>query len=159
MPRDGRFRIKDDDLRYTETRGRSAQIDRKLDLEEEKILPSRSRQLPSAAKINCMTKSAAGTITEISASPYTSSAVSLNVLEDAACGMVAGPTFLREFGRIGGASNDVESRPQPVTTAALPFRTKEHMREHLLKCRNHIDRFRDLRHCLELERIRRKVGQ
>lgn len=107
-----------------------------------------------------MTKSAAGAITAISATPYTSSAVSLNVLENAARGVVAGLTSSRVFRRIGGASNDVESRPQPVMTAASPFQTEEHLREHLFRCREHKDKFRDLlRDCLELDRIRRKVVQ
>lgn len=70
-----------------------------------------------------MTSAGAGAILASSTPLYTSSAVPLSMPDDAARGAVAAPTFSREFRRTGGASIDVECRPQPPTTAASPLRT------------------------------------
>lgn len=53
--------------------------------------------------------------------------------EDTVRGMVAGPTSLREFGKTGGASSDVESRPQLTTTAGSLFRTQAQLQRTLVQ--------------------------
>ena len=115
MPRIGVQRKEKDGSSGPETRGRTAQAERWRELEEE-----RSRQQEEQTAVST---SAAFIATTSSAPSYTSTAVPVNMPEDASRAVVAGPTSSREFGRTGGAASDVENRSRHSTAPNSPFRS------------------------------------
>lgn len=121
-----RSRLDADDSTFLETRRRTNQVDRMLEFKM-KVRRFEADNRCQEHEQKAVTSSAADAISASSAPPSTKSAVTLTMLEDLICAVVASLTSSREFGKTRAASIDVENRPKQVTTACSPFLAGAHL--------------------------------